>query len=103
MTICTGATIASRAGILDGRKATTNKKAWAWAISTGPSVDWQRTARWVVDGNIWTSSGVSAGIDLVLAWMGHVYGETVAQYVADSMEYRRTLNSTDDPFADIWS
>lgn len=103
ISVCTGATILSRAGILDGKKATTNKRSWTWAISTGPKVDWVHTARWVEDGNIWTSSGISAGIDVTYAWLGHVYGEEVADYVSMSSEYKRWTNSTDDPFADIWT
>jgi transcriptional regulator GlxA family with amidase domain len=102
ITICTGSTITARAGVLDGRKATTNKRSWAWATTTGPKVEWVRTARWVHDGNIWTSSGVAAGIDATYAWLGHVYGEDVASYMAASSEYKRTTNSTDDPFAAIW-
>ena len=52
-----------------------------------------------MDEHVWTSSGVSAGIDATLAWIGHVYGEAVAHNIADGMEYRRVTNSTDDPFA----
>lgn len=40
----------------------------------------------VVDGNIWTSSGVSAGMDLVFAWMVEVFGEDKAQFIADRSE-----------------
>lgn len=103
LSVCTGSTILARAGILDGRPATTNKRAWAWATSTGPAVDWVHAARWVEDGDIWTSSGISAGIDLTLAWMGHIYGEEVADYVAMSMEYEREMDAGNDPFAAIWS
>ena len=73
------------------------------ATSTGPKVNWVHTARWVPDGNIWTSSGVSAGIDLTYAWVGHVYGEDVADYVAMTIEYKRWYNASDDPFAAIWN
>lgn len=66
-------------------------------------MEWQHVARWVADGNIWSSSGVSAGMDLTLAWVGHLAGEEVADYVAMSQEYTRAKNSTDDPFAEIWS
>ena len=59
MTVCTGAGIAARAGILDGKNATTNKAAWNETTALGPNVKWISHARWVVDGNIWTTSGVS--------------------------------------------
>lgn len=52
----------------------------------------------VVDGNIWTSSGVSAGMDLVFAWMAEVWGEEVASYVADRSEVSTILVETIDEF-----
>ena len=58
-TVCTGAGIAARAGVLSGRHATTNKAGFRWAESLGGNVNWVPVARWVVDGNIWTSSGKS--------------------------------------------
>ena len=61
ITICTGAGLAAKSGVLNGRRATTNKKAWAEITKMGPLVKWVSPARWVVDGNIWTSSGVSLG------------------------------------------
>ncbi|KAF1949215.1 DJ-1/PfpI family protein [Byssothecium circinans] len=102
ISICTGSTILARAGLLDGKKATTNKRSWEWATSTGPKVNWQHTARWVRDGNIWTSSGISAGIDVTYAWVGNTYGEPVADFIAKSSEYERWANATNDPFAAIW-
>jgi len=59
MTICTGAGLAARSGVLDGRYATTNKAAWATVQAMGPKVKWVAPARWVVDGKVWSSSGVS--------------------------------------------
>ncbi|KAH6618708.1 class I glutamine amidotransferase-like protein [Boeremia exigua] len=102
ISICTGATILSRAGVLDGRNATTNKRSWAWATSTGPNVKWVPSARWVEDGNIFTSSGVSAGTDVTMAWVGKIYGEEVADFVAASMEYERWTDPHRDPFAKVW-
>ena len=63
ITVCTGAILAARAGVLDGKNATTDKESWEWEIAQGPKVNWKSHARWVVDGNIYTTSGVSAGID----------------------------------------
>ena len=59
ITVCTGAGLAAKSGVLDGRRATTNKSAWSTVTAWGPNVNWIRQARWVVDGNIWTASGVS--------------------------------------------
>jgi transcriptional regulator GlxA family with amidase domain len=59
ITVCTGAGLAAKAGVLDGKRATTNKRAWGQITPMGPKVKWVSPARWVVDGNIWTSSGVS--------------------------------------------
>ncbi|KAF1916923.1 DJ-1/PfpI family protein [Ampelomyces quisqualis] len=102
ITICTGSTIVSRTGILDGRKATTNKFSWAWAVKQGPKVNWVPTARWVEDGNIFSSSGVSAGIDVAYAFVSRMYGEPVANYLAQAAEYNRETDPHHDPFSTFW-
>jgi transcriptional regulator GlxA family with amidase domain len=51
ISVCIGATLLARAGMLDGPRATTNKSAWGSAILQGPHVKWVPTARCVVDGN----------------------------------------------------
>jgi transcriptional regulator GlxA family with amidase domain len=102
ISVCTGATILSRAGVLDGKKATTNKRSWPWAVAQGPNVTWVPTARWVEDGNIFSSSGVSAGIDVAYAWVSRVYGEPVANYLALSAEYNRETDAHHDPFGKVW-
>jgi transcriptional regulator GlxA family with amidase domain len=66
-------------------------------------VKWITHARWVQDGNIWTSSGVTAGIDVLFAWMEAVYGNATATGVANGLEYERHLNSSWDPFADLYN
>lgn len=103
LSVCTGATILARAGVLDGRRATTNKRAWEWATSTGPNVNWIGQARWVVDGNITTGSGISAGIDATYAFVAQNYGEHIAQELADSAEYVRWTDPDHDPFAKRWN
>ena len=62
-------------------------------------MNWVLEARWVTDGNVWSSSGISAGMDMMLAFMAAVYGEDAAQSVADQSEYRRHTDGKDDPFA----
>lgn len=101
ITVCTGAGLAARAGVLDGKRATTNKNAWNETTALGPRVKWVTHARWVTDGNIWSSSGVTAGIDVLFAWMEAIYGNDTATEVANGLEYERHLNSSWDPFADL--
>ncbi|KAM7215482.1 Class I glutamine amidotransferase-like protein [Rhypophila decipiens] len=102
LTVCTGSVLAARAGLLDGRRATTNKASWSNNVIYGPKTKWIPHARWVVDGNIWTSSGISAGIDATLAFIEHAYGRTNATYVANMMEYERHTDPAWDPFADVF-
>ena len=102
ISVCTGSTIIARAGVLDNKKATTNKKAWAWATSFGTNVSYVSHARWVQDGNIWTGSGVSAAVDTAYAFVASIFGEDIAQYVADFSEYTRWTNASYDPFAERW-
>jgi putative intracellular protease/amidase len=98
-TVCTGAALLARTGLLDGRKATSNKASFAWVTSQGPNVDWQPRARWVVDGKFYTSSGVSAGMDMALALIAGVCDPDKARKVAGYAEYRWSSDPDDDPFA----
>lgn len=61
LSVCTGARNLADAGVLEGKRATSNKAVWDTVITHGKNVTWVPTARWVTDGNIWTSSGVAAG------------------------------------------
>ncbi|OHE97686.1 DJ-1/PfpI family protein [Colletotrichum orchidophilum] len=100
ITICTGASFAAKAGALDGKRVTTNKAAWELITSQAPDAKWVSPARYVVDGNIWTSSGVTSGLDLTLEFIKQVYGEELATKVARIMEF--VPHPADwDPFADI--
>lgn len=103
LTVCTGAGLAASAGVLDGKRATTNKASWESMIARGPKVNWVAQARWIEDGNVWTSSGISAGIDMTLAFIGHVYGEGVAVGLANLMEYDWHRDPDWDPFAGIFN
>lgn len=61
LSVCTGSVSLAKAGVLEGKKATTNKSQWGWVTQFGEGIDWVPTARWTVDDKIWTSSGVSSG------------------------------------------
>jgi len=100
VTVCTGSALVARTSLLDGRQATTNKRAFKATAALRPQVKWVAQARWVVDGNIWTSSGVSAGIDVTLAFIGDVYGRDVADMISDFLEYERHTDSAWDPYAE---
>lgn len=98
-TVCTGAALLARTGLMDGRPATSNKIAWEWVLEQGPRVLWRRKARWVDDGTLVTSSGVSAGIDMTLALIARLHGRDMAVTAARNMEYVWRESDDDDPFA----
>jgi putative intracellular protease/amidase len=98
MSVCTGSAILARAGLLDGRRATSNKQFFEMARSQGPAVNWVEGARWVEDGPLATSSGVSAGTDMALAVIARIYGKSAAQQIADWTEYEWQSDSSRDPF-----
>lgn len=101
LSVCTGSLIIAATGILDGRKATSNKRAWSFTMGR-KSVHWVPKARWVVDGNIWSSSGVAAGMDMTYAFISKVFSSDIAKILADTMEYEPHTNPDWDPFSDIW-
>ena len=97
--ICTGAALLAKAGILDGRAATTNKLAFDWVTDFGPKTTWQRAARWVEDGNVFTASGVSAGTDMALAALERLLGPKAPIRASFYAEYTANRDPTNDPFA----
>jgi len=98
-TVCTGSALLARTGRLNGRPATSNKIAWDWVVQQGPKVLWKRKARWVDDGNLITSSGVSAGTDMALALIARLHGRDMAASAARNMEYIWNDKADEDPFA----
>ena len=137
-TVCTGTALLAKAGVLDGREATTNKQSFEWVVSQRPKrVRWQKCARWircVGEGcgggggvgagegaagegatgegaageggaattrkkTIWTSSGVSAGMDMALAIIAEDFSLELAKEAADYAEYVPNWDSRIDPFA----
>jgi len=99
LSICTGSALFAKAGLLDGKAATSNKKAFAWAMSTSNKVSWIQKARWVVDGKFYTSSGVSAGMDMALGFIRDQYGLASAKQIALDIEYVWNEDKDEDIFS----
>ncbi len=99
MSVCSGSAILAKAGLLDGRRATSNKQFFSLAVAQGPKVDWIKKARWVDDGNRVTSSGVSAGMDMALHVIERLYGTKTAESIATGTEYQWHRDADVDPFA----
>ncbi len=99
LSVCTGSALFAKSGILNGKRATSNKRAMKWVKSMNYGVIWIEKARWVVDGKYYTSSGVSAGMDMTLGFISDVLGKGVAEEIADRIEYVWNSDPMSDPFA----
>jgi putative intracellular protease/amidase len=97
--VCSGSALLAKAGLLDGRRATSNKVFFNLAASQSDKVDWATEARWVDDGQYVTSSGVSAGIDMALAVIGRLFDMETAEKIAIGAEYTWHRDADTDPFA----
>ncbi|HXX69099.1 MAG TPA: DJ-1/PfpI family protein [Polyangiaceae bacterium] len=80
--VCSGAFVLAQAGVLDGRRAATHWSACAQLASFRPQVSVDANAIFVQDGNVWTSAGVTTGIDMVLAMVQEDHGRRVADAIA---------------------
>lgn len=98
LTVCTGAALLAKTGLIDGRKATTNKRAFDWVTTQGVNVHWIKQARWVVDDKYYTSSGVSAGMDMTLGFLQDRHGIEFARNMAYTIEYNWQENKEEDGF-----
>jgi transcriptional regulator GlxA family with amidase domain len=83
--ICTGAFILARAGVLDGKRATTHWSAASLLARSYPAIDVESDAIYVQDGAVFTSAGVTAGIDLALALVERDHGSEMARTVAQGL------------------
>ena len=99
MSVCSGSALLAKAGLLDGRRATSNKHFFSLATAQSDKVDWVTHARWVEDDRFVTSSGVSAGIDMALAVIARLYGRGHAEQVARMTEYEWQADAGRDPFS----
>jgi transcriptional regulator GlxA family with amidase domain len=80
--VCSGAYLLAEAGLLDGRRATTHWRRTRQFLARFPRVKWEPDRIFVRDGDIWSSAGITAGIDLALAMATEDFGEEVARQTA---------------------
>jgi putative intracellular protease/amidase/YHS domain-containing protein len=88
MSVCTGAFVLARTGLLSGKAATTLHTAFNHFAVQFPDIHLKRGARFVEDGNLATAGGLSSGIDLALRVVERYYGREIAQKTAYVMEYQ---------------
>jgi len=88
MSVCTGAFLLARTGLLSGKAATTHHSAYGELAMAFPDIQVKRGARFVEAGKIATSGGLSSGIDLALRVVERYFGRTVALGTADNLEYQ---------------
>jgi transcriptional regulator GlxA family with amidase domain len=99
LTVCTGSALLAKTGLLDDCEATSNKMAFEWVKTNGQNVKWKYKARWIVDKKYYTSSGISAGIDMSLGFVCDHFGEEKANGIAKRMEYEWNNDQYNDIFA----
>lgn len=85
--VCTGSSLLGKAGLLDGRDATTHWRAFDFLQESAPKARILKDVRFTLTEPIFTSAGISAGIDLALRIVSHLFGTEVGQATARHMEY----------------
>src|SRR5262245_27240356 len=85
--VCTGALLLGRAGLLDGKRATTHWRSLEWMQELFPKTTVEKELHVVEEGSLLTCAGISAGIDMALKVVSRYFGEAVARATAKHMEY----------------
>lgn len=88
--VCTGAFLLAKAGLLEGKTVTTHFSAIDRLAENFPSLNVKRNTKFVDEGHILTSAGISAGIELSLYLVGKILGASTAKETAKQMEYDRS-------------
>lgn len=88
LSVCTGSLLLGKAGLLDGLRATTHHSAFALLREHAPAAAVVEDERFVDNGRVITSGGISAGIDMALHVVGRLFGAEHARATAAHMEYR---------------
>ncbi|KAL4260408.1 Class I glutamine amidotransferase-like protein [Pleurotus pulmonarius] len=102
LTICTGSWVLAGTGLLRGKKATTNKASFRKVVENtrGEGIEWIAKARWVVNEDdsrkIWTSSGVTAGMDMTSAFLDYLIGKELSTSLRGIIELTAKGESEDD-------
>ena len=97
MSVCTGAFVLGRAGLLKGRPATTHHDFLDRLAQEFPDVKVERGRRFVESGRISTAAGLTSGIHLALRVVERYFGREVADATARYMEYERSIGAWDGP------
>jgi putative intracellular protease/amidase/YHS domain-containing protein len=90
MSVCTGAFVLAKTGLLSGKSAVTHHTAFKHFAIEFPNIQLKRGARFVEDANLATAGGLSSGIDLALRVVERYYGREIAEKTAYQMEYQGT-------------
>jgi transcriptional regulator GlxA family with amidase domain len=91
--VCTGSSLLGEAGLLDGREATTHWRSFDFLRQAAPKAYIREDLRVTMDGSIFTSAGISAGIDMALHIVSYLFGTKTGEATAHQMEYPYPQNN----------
>lgn len=91
--VCTGSSLLGEAGLLDGREATTHWRTFDFLRQAAPEAYIREDLRVTMDGSIFTSAGISAGIDMALHIVSYLFGTKTGEATALQMEYPYPQNN----------
>ena len=93
VSVCTGSSLLGKAGLLDGREATTHWRNFDFLRQAAPNAYIREDLRFTMDNSIFTSAGISAGIDMALHIVSHFFGTKIGEATAHQMEYPYPQNN----------
>jgi transcriptional regulator GlxA family with amidase domain len=99
--VCSGAYVLAEAGLLDGRRATTHWRRTPHFLAAYPRVKLETDRIFVRDGDIWTSAGISAGIDLALAMVTQDFGEEISRQAARQLVLHERRSGGQSQFSSL--
>lgn len=87
MSVCTGGIWLAHSGVLNGKKATTNREALQLARHLHPEVEW-KDERWVVDGKFWTAGGAGCGVDMIVDYLrSGKFGREIVEFALNGLQF----------------